>query len=88
MDAFALPARPAAIGRLVDMAGVFDLHVHSYPSLFPRLADDLDLASAYQSAGFDGFALKGHYESTASRAYLLGRLFPDLRIVGSSEASS
>ncbi|MDP9365878.1 MAG: DUF6282 family protein [Chloroflexota bacterium] len=64
------------------MAGAFDLHVHSYPSLFPRLDDDLGLAEAYRAAGFGGFALKGHHESTASRAYLLGRLFPDLRVGG------
>lgn len=37
---------------------------------------------ARHAAGFSGFLFKGHHESTASRAYLLGRLFPDLRIVG------
>lgn len=79
--ALALPARPAVIGRLVDMAGAFDPDVHSYPSLVPRLSDDLDLTGAHRAAGFGGFVLKGHHESTASRAYLLGRLFPDLRIV-------
>lgn len=82
MDAPAVSVRPAVIGRLVEMAGAFDLHVHSYPSLFPRLADDLGLAEAYRAAGFGGFVLKGHHESTASRAYLLGRLFPDLRVFG------
>jgi hypothetical protein len=82
MDAPAVAARPAVVGRLVDMAGAFDLHVHSYPSLFPRLSDDLGLAEAYRAAGFGGFVLKGHHESTASRAYLLGRLFPDLSIGG------
>lgn len=77
-----MPPRPAVVGRLVDMAGAFDLHVHSYPSLFPRLHDDLGLAAAYRAAGFGGFVLKGHHESTASRAYLLGRLFPDIWVGG------
>ena len=82
MDAPALPGRPDVVGRLVAMAGAFDFHVHAYPSLFPRLADDLGLAAAYRAAGFGGFVLKGHHESTASRAYLLGRLFPDLLVAG------
>jgi hypothetical protein len=74
--------RPPQLGELIDVAGAFDLHVHSYPSLFPRLADDLGLAEAYAAAGFAGFALKSHHESTASRAYLLGRLHPELRVAG------
>lgn len=74
--------RPPALGRLVDMAGAFDLHVHAYPSLFPRLADDIDLARSYRDAVFDGFVLKCHHESTASRAYLLSRIFTELRIFG------
>lgn len=82
LDNLAGGERPAAIGQLVDLAGAFDVHVHSYPSLFPRLTDDLGLAAAYRAAGFGGFAIKGHHESTASRAYLLGRLFPDLRVTG------
>lgn len=77
-----LRPRSAALGPLVEMAGAFDLHVHAYPSLFPRLSDDLDLAESYRAAGFGGFLLKGHHESTASRAYLLGRLFPELHICG------
>jgi hypothetical protein len=77
-----LSDRPPQLGELIDVAGAFDLHVHSYPSLFPRLADDLGLAEAYATAGFAGFALKSHHESTASRAYLLGRLHPELRVVG------
>jgi hypothetical protein len=74
--------RPDALGSLVDMTGAFDMHVHSYPSLFPRLTDDLQLAAAYSTVAFGGFVLKGHHESTASRAYLLRRLFPDLQIFG------
>ena len=66
----------------MDLAGAFDVHVHSYPSLFPRLADDLQLGEAYRAAGFGGYVLKAHHESTSSRAYLLGRLFPDLRVFG------
>lgn len=83
-DASAVPptSRADALGPLVDTTGALDFHVHAYPSLFPRLSDDLDLAESYRAAGFGGFILKGHHESTASRAYLLGRIFPDLRIAG------
>ncbi len=82
MDAPSIPEQPSVVGRLVDMAGAFDCHVHAYPSLFPRLTDDLALARAYRAAGFGGFVLKAHHESSASRAYLLARLFSDLHIFG------
>lgn len=82
VDALARLPRPAQLGPLVDLAGAFDLHVHAYPSLFPRLTDDLGLADAYRAAGFAGFLLKCHHESSVSRAYLLARLFPDLTIAG------
>jgi hypothetical protein len=74
--------RPAQLGTLVELEAALDLHVHSWPCLFPRLQDDLDLAASYQAARFAGFALKSHHESTASRAYLLGQLFPELTVVG------
>jgi hypothetical protein len=51
---------------------VFDLHVHSAPCVFPRLADDAETVSWYERAGFRGCVLKGHYEPTAGRAATAG----------------
>lgn len=47
---------------------MFDLHVHSAPCVFPRIADDLATVRWYEEAGFSGCVLKGHFEPTAGRA--------------------
>jgi len=47
---------------------VFDLHVHSAPCLFDRLADDRSTHTLYRDAGFAGAVFKGHFESTVGRA--------------------
>jgi hypothetical protein len=51
---------------------VFDLHVHSAPCLLPRWGDDIETVKAYESAGFAGCVLKGHFESTVGRARAAG----------------
>jgi Family of unknown function (DUF6282) len=51
---------------------VFDLHVHSAPCVFPRIADDVQTVEWYEGAGFEGCVLKGHYESTVGRAVAAG----------------
>jgi Family of unknown function (DUF6282) len=47
---------------------MIDLHVHSAPCLFPRKGSDLATAQQFARAGFAGFALKAHFESTVGRA--------------------
>jgi hypothetical protein len=69
-------------GPLVDMTGAVDLHCHPYPDLFPRLADDFDIARAARDAGMKAIVLKCHHESTVSRAYLVQRVMPGVRVYG------
>ena len=69
-------------GPLVDVSGAIDLHCHPYPDLFPRLADDFDIVRAALAAGMKAIVLKCHHENTVSRAYLMQRVFPDIRIYG------
>src|SRR5699024_1887237 len=33
-------------GELVTLKGAIDLHLHTYPDLFPRLVDDIELPSS------------------------------------------
>ncbi len=47
---------------------MFDLHVHAAPDVDPRAGDDTTVADWYEAAGYSGFVLKGHYESTVGRA--------------------
>jgi len=69
-------------GPLVDLSGAADLHCHPYPDLFPRLADDFDIVRAARDAGMKAIVLKCHHESTVSRAYLVQRVIPGIRVYG------
>lgn len=60
---------------------MFDVHVHGGPDVLPRIGFDDQIAAGYASAGFDGFVLKSHHESTVGRASTLDRTF-DLDVVG------
>src|SRR6202050_4502863 len=69
-------------GPLVDVTGAVDLHCHPYPDLFPRLADDFDIFRAARDAGLKAILLKCHHENTVSRAYLVQRVIPGIRVFG------
>lgn len=47
---------------------MFDSHVHAGPDITERRRNDTELADDYVKAGYDGFVLKAHYESTVGRA--------------------
>lgn len=77
-----VPGKRTYGGPLIDIEGAIDLHCHPYPDLFPRLADDFDIALAARDAGMKALVLKCHHESTVSRAYLVQRVVPDIRVFG------
>jgi len=66
----------------VKLDGAIDLHVHSYPCVFQRRVDDRQAAKAAADAGMAAIMLKCHHESTVSRAYLIQKEFPNLKIFG------
>ncbi|HEY1712834.1 MAG TPA: DUF6282 family protein [Solirubrobacteraceae bacterium] len=70
------------IGPFVDIKGAIDVHVHSEPDLFPRIADDVGVARHAASLGLRAISLKCHSERTTSRAYLAQQLAPGIQIVG------
>lgn len=67
---------------LISIEGAIDLHIHSSPCLFPRLADDRQVVEAAIQAGMSAVLLKCHHESTVSRAYLLVQEYPEVRVHG------
>ncbi len=67
---------------MISLEGVFDLHVHSHPCLFPRICDDRDAVAAAAAAGLGGILLKCHHESTVSRACELQKSYEDFRVYG------
>lgn len=52
---------------------MFDLHVHAAPDVLDRIGFDDQIAAAYAAAGYSGFVLKAHHESTVGRASALNR---------------
>lgn len=71
-------------GRLaqITVRGAVDLHLHSFPCLFPRVGNDREVAEAAQAAGMQALVLKCHHESTVGRAYLLDQENSTLRVFG------
>jgi hypothetical protein len=70
------------IGPFIDIKGAIDVHVHSEPDLFPRIADDVGVARHAASLGLRAISLKCHSERTTSRAYLTQQMVPGIQIVG------
>src|SRR6266496_4560009 len=69
-------------GLLISLEGAIDLHYPPCPDPFPRLADDIHIAVAARDAGLAALVLKCHHESTVSRAYLVQRIVPGIRVFG------
>jgi hypothetical protein len=66
----------------VDLEGVCDLHVHSAPCLFDRLADDLEMAELLDRAGYAAVVLKSHHESTVGRAAVAAKRVSGVQVYG------
>jgi hypothetical protein len=52
---------------------VFDVHVHAAPDVLERIGYDDQIGDSYAAAGYSGFVLKAHHESTVGRASALSR---------------
>lgn len=64
------------------LEGAYDLHVHTGPDLLSRKLDDLDYAERIRKIGMKGFGIKSHHSSSAGRAKLVNKLYPDVSAVG------
>jgi hypothetical protein len=70
------------IGPFIDINGAVDIHVHSEPDLFPRIADDVGVARHAASLGLRAVSLKCHSERTTSRAYMTMQQVPGIQVIG------
>ena len=66
----------------MSVEGAIDIHVHTTPDLVDRIGDDRDIIRNAKEAGMLGVQLKGHSECTASRAYIMNQLYPDIKVIG------
>ena len=79
---FAALGSPNAPAQSKPLDGVIDIHVHTAPDSVPRSIDAIDLAKLAESRGMRAIVLKNHYEPTASMAYLVHKIVPDLQVFG------
>lgn len=50
------------------LEGSIDVHIHSSPDIFPRIMNDIDLATAAKQEGMRAILIKNHLVITADRA--------------------
>ena len=71
-----------AVGAAQTLEGAIDLHAHAAPDGTPRKVDALELARLAKAAGMRAIVIKNHYEPTASLAYLVREVVPDIEVFG------
>jgi hypothetical protein len=65
-----------------QLEGVIDVHVHSAPDSRARGLDAFEAARMAQRMGMRAVVMKNHYTATASLAYLVGQVVPDVQFFG------
>jgi hypothetical protein len=68
-----------------DLSGIIDLHIHSYPEIslkVPNAASDQEWLAEAEARGIRSVCLKSHYWPTTDKAYILGSLFPNIKVYG------
>lgn len=75
-------AAVSVLGQDDPLKGVIDIHVHAAPDSVPRSIDAIDLARIAKARGMRALVFKSHYEPTASLAYLVRKVVPDLDVFG------
>ena len=64
------------------MQGAIDLHIHSAPSLFPRLIDHVEAAEGARKMGLRAVVLKEHHGYTSDRMYFVRKLISGIEVYG------
>ena len=67
---------------LIKMEGACDLHIHTSPDIFERIADDVRTAEACRDAGMKAIVFKCHADTTMTRAWHTERQVPGIRVFG------
>lgn len=62
------------------LRGAVDLHVHSGPSVMPRILDHEDAMAQADDAGFAAILYKDHYYPGMAHAQMLEKAYPDRKV--------
>jgi hypothetical protein len=72
--------KPAAAGAQIE--GAIDLHVHSAPDSVPRALTAIETAQIARRHGVRAVLYKSHFVETASLAYLVSQVVPEVGAYG------
>lgn len=65
-----------------QLDGIIDLHVHSAPDSVARSVDAIEAARLARRHGMRALLFKNHYTQTASLAYLVAQIVPEVQAYG------
>lgn len=68
---------------MFNLNGIIDLHIHSAPDIRSRSHNDFELAEQAIEVGARAIVIKSHHSSTAERAWLIKKLYPEIDVFGS-----
>lgn len=66
----------------IDVKGACDLHIHTSPDIFPRIATDVETAVDCRDAGMRAIVFKCHADTTMTRAYHTENQVEGIRVFG------
>lgn len=69
------------MGR-ITMEGACDLHIHTSPDIFERIADDVETAIICRDAGMKAIVFKCHADTTMVRAWHTARQVSGIKVFG------
>ena len=67
---------------MISMKGACDLHIHTAPDIFTRIADDVETATVCRDAGMKAIVLICHADTTMTRAWHTQNQVPGIRVYG------
>ena len=67
---------------IYSIKGACDLHIHSSPDIFERLANDIETAEACRDAGMRAIVFKCHADTTMTRAWHTSQAVPEIKTFG------
>ncbi len=65
-----------------SIKGACDMHIHTGPDIFERLANDVEVAEACRDAGMRAIVFKNHADTTMTRAWHTNRQVPGIKTFG------
>lgn len=69
---------------MLQLDNVIDMHMHSHPAPFERIADSAEIGLWCAEAKMGGLVIKSHFESTVSKVYharkIVEEIYPDFKL--------